>query len=141
MEISTISVEEQVAEFFEGVTFIGVRKPVGLIFADQVERLEDVQRSTTNAYRAAAINFIIELYIEQVGKRPNNTMLSRLGDVMDADYMCAVYKPEEEYPSYTPTQIETRTKRDTGEIHGAHIAVDGKSYRSPIKYRQKGALD
>jgi hypothetical protein len=139
---STYSIEAQVFNFFEGVTFIGATdKPVTTLLTEQVERLEANQRETSNAFRAAAMGFLIELYIEQVGQRPSNQLLSRLGNVMDADFIFAVHKPEEEYPSFTERQLKTRLSRETSAIKSIYVAVDGKDYSPPIRYRRKSALD
>lgn len=139
---STDSVETQVFNFFEGVSFVGAyNKPVTTLLTEQVERLEANQRETSNAFRAAAMDFLIELYIEQVGQRPNNQLLTRLGNVMDADFNFSQYKEPSEYPSITESQMTRRFARETSAIKSIYVAVDGKNYSPPIRYRRKSALD
>lgn len=139
---STISIETQVLSLFEGVSFLGASdKPVTTLLIEQVVRLEAVQKETTNAFRAAAIEFITDLYIEQVGIMPSNEVLNRLGNVMDADFIFAQYKPPAEYSSVTESQMTRRFARETSAIKSIYVAVDGKDYSPPIRYRRKSALD
>lgn len=139
---STISVEAQVLSFFEGVSFIGaISKPVTTLLIEQVVRLEEVQKETPNAFRAAAIEYITDLYIEQVGIMPNHEVLNRLGNVMDADFIFAQYKEPAEYSSVTESQMTRRFARETSAIKSIYVAVDGQNYSPPIRYRRKSALD
>lgn len=142
----TISIGEQVGEqvlsFFEGVTFLGSSKPVTVLLIEQVERLEAVQKETPNAFRAAAIEYITELFFEETGgRRPSYEVLNRLGNVMDADFIFAQYKPEEEYSSVTERQLKTRMSRESSAQSGYYTAADGQCYKPSTRYRGKSALD
>ena len=132
----------QVLSFYEGVTFLA---PSHLSQAErlteQVERLEAIQKETSNGFRGASIAYLTDLYIEETGRMPNNSTLNRLGDVMDADFIFAVQKPNVEYPSLTERMMKRDWAYEASEVHGQHIAVDGQSYRPPNKYRGKSALD
>lgn len=101
---------------------------------------ELIERSITDrTERMAAVQELIDAYIDSVGKRPDGAELERLTDYILREELTDPHPDKvtrNEYPFMSDWQLDLRRDReyslDLAENHG----IDGKDYRQPTRRRR-----
>jgi hypothetical protein len=114
------------------------------------EMVEAFPKGTHRVTRMKVIDHVLNLYVERTGERPDNSILSRLSDVILRDELTNQSRTKnitEEYPFLSETQKSRRKAKNNYEVtslgvvnrevplkHAKNVALDGKDYSLPIRW-------
>ena len=104
-----------------------------LTLQEVIGKLDELSFESTDEERHVSVAMVIETYFEQNGKHMDGTSLEKLTDVLLAEDIKSQYKPNREYSFHSERQKERTEKRERPQIAAVHVAIDGHSYKPPVR--------